>query len=171
MRTFFKYAQHLSDAQISEVIDLMTKVRNILVDSASPLSPDEKKNRSMAEKREGYVRLVLRVAENFVDELPRSFDLEEYKNLLKARDEWKIMLLKAEEVAELIEDTEYAIGVELMKQVDRAAAALNSGRKNNPALDRAMREIDDYNQQFGTKKKEVDYEEPDDIAGKVEEDI
>jgi hypothetical protein len=171
MRTFFKYAQHLSEEQRSEAIDLLTRLRNLLVGSASPLSPDEKKNRGMAEKREGYVRLVLRVASNFAEELPRSFDLEECNNLLQAREDWKTLLLKAEEAAELAEDTEYAIGVELMKQIDRAANSLNAGRKNNPALDRAMREIDDYNQQFGAKKKEVDYEEPDDIAGKVEEDI
>lgn len=171
MRTFYRSLQHLSPAQLAEAMDLLTRLRAIMVEAASPLSPDEKQTRGMAEKREGYVRLVLRVATNFIDELPRSFNIDECSKLLTAREDWKNLLLKTEETAELAEDTEFAIGVELMRQVDRAAAALNAGRKNNPALDRAMREIDDFNQQFGMKKKESDNTAQDDFFNREQDSL
>jgi 3-dehydroquinate synthase class II len=152
MRIFFRALQHLLPSQINHLFHLLQEVRGLLVPAASPLSPEEKHNRSIAEKREGYVRLVFRVADNFTEELPNSFDLGEYKKLLAAREDWKVILLKMEELAELAEDTEYSISVELMKNADRAFKALDAARKTNPALDRAMREIDEYNSQFGARK-------------------
>ena len=153
MRTFFKSVQHLEPAQIDQLIVLLKQAREILVPSAAPLSPEERQNRSVAEKREGYVRLIIRLAKNYSSELPVSYDLAETEKLLAAREDWKLLSLKAEELAELADDTEYSISVELMKNADRAAKALDAGRKINPALDRAMVEVDEYNKQFGVRKE------------------
>ncbi len=106
--------------------------------------------RSVADGREGYVREVFRVSNEFQNSLPRSFDISRFEQKLQLFDQWKSLRVILEKVAEMADDTCLQIGVELMEDVDTAYPILQTMRKVDPNLDRAMQVLDDYNKRFGS---------------------
>lgn len=105
--------------------------------------------RSVAEGREGYVREVYRVANEFQNSLPRSFDVARFEQKLELFDQWKSLLVILEKLAEMADDTVLQLGAELMEDVDTSYPILQTMRKIDPNLDRAMQALDDYNKRFG----------------------
>ena len=105
--------------------------------------------RSVAEGREGYVREVYRVANEFQNSLPRSFDVARFAQKLELFDQWKSLLVILEKLAEMADDTVLQLGAELMEDVDTSYPILQTMRKIDPNLDRAMQALDDYNKRFG----------------------
>lgn len=108
--------------------------------------------RSMAEGREGYVRLVSAIGNAHPDDLNRRDNpavldalLDYDKNLELVRQQ---LLATSEKVSEI----QLANSADIMTMVDSFVAALQSNRARNSALDNAMNEIDDYNSKFGSKK-------------------
>lgn len=134
-----------------------TAVNNAL----TPLNPfkinltNEQKTgtRSMAEGREGYARLVSRIANQFPNSLSRVdvptelSGLLDYYNGLEAN---RMALLQA---METIEEMQLAAATDVMTLVDRYAASLQISRGNEGALDLAMGEVDQWNKRYANKKE------------------
>ncbi|MES2573557.1 MAG: hypothetical protein V4572_01315 [Bacteroidota bacterium] len=126
----------------------------------TPLNPfkinltDEQKRgtRSMAEGREGYARLISRIANQFPNSLSRADVPSElagaldYYNNLEAN---RMALLQA---METIEEIQLAAATDVMTLVDRYAANLQVSRGNEGNLDLAMGEVDLWNKRYANKK-------------------
>lgn len=106
--------------------------------------------RSVAEGREGYVREVYRVSNEFQNSLPRSFDISRFEQKLQLFDQWRTLLIIAEKIAEMADDTALQLGRELMEDVDLCYPILQTVRKVDANLDRAMQALDEYNKRFGS---------------------
>ena len=113
------------------------------------LSDEEKKgNRSMAEGREGYVRLVSKIAAQHPDSLSRSDDPAELKLLLDHLEpirENRMALLNA---LEITEELELGISMDIMTLTDRYVRHLQLSREHDGAVDLALREVDEWNKRF-----------------------
>jgi hypothetical protein len=118
-------------------------------------------NRTMAEGREGYARLISQIAIAHPDELRRKDDpiflvqKLEYDGLM---ERLRQQLLSA---LEMTSETQLANGFDIMQMVDAFAKALQNGRSRDAALDLAMKEVDEYNKRFGIRyTDDEDNEEP-----------
>lgn len=140
---------------------VLTDFTDAITTALTPLHPfkinltDEQKRgtRSMAEGREGYARLVSRIANQFPNSLSRadvptelSAVLEYYNNLESNR----MALIQA---METIEEIQLAASTDSMTLVDRYTASLQISRANEGSLDLAMREVDEWNKRFTNKKE------------------
>lgn len=113
------------------------------------LTESEKEGgRSMAEGREGYARLVARIATQNPTSLSRADNpaelnalLDYYANLQGTRQAVLSLLEK-------IEETQLGAATDTMVLVDRYVKNLQIERDNNSSLDLAMREIDVWNKRF-----------------------
>ena len=117
---------------------------------------DEEKigTRSMAEGREGYARLISRIANQFPNSLSRAdvptelATLLDYYNNLEAN---RMALLQA---METIEEIQLVGAADIMTLVDRYASNLQVSRGNEGSLDLAMGEVDLWNKRYANKKEE-----------------
>ncbi|UAY51880.1 hypothetical protein [Ferruginibacter albus] len=105
--------------------------------------------RTMAEGREGVVRLLCKIALQHTDSLPRNEDPQEMVTLLKSYEDGGQSLQAEKQLTEMLEDTQTATGIDLMALYDRYNKHLQAARTGNTALDAAMREMDEYNSRFG----------------------
>lgn len=118
------------------------------------LSDTEKQARSMAEGREGYARLVSRIANQFPNALSRVDVPSELVNVLTYYDQIEGCKFSLFQALEIIQEIGLGISIDGMVLVDRYVANLQIARKNDASLDLAMREVDEYNSRFGVKKGE-----------------
>lgn len=138
---------------------VLTAFTNAVNAALTPLNPfkinlsDEQKlgSRSMAEGREGFARLVSKIATQYPNSLSRadvptelSSMLDYYSNLEGNR----IALLQA---IETITEIQLASATDIMTLVDRYTASLQISRSNEGSLDLAMGEIDQWNKRFAHK--------------------
>ncbi|MGG9971050.1 hypothetical protein ACQ33O_04570 [Ferruginibacter sp. SUN002] len=115
-----------------------------------PLTDEQRKgSRTMAEGREGMVRLISKIATQHINSLPRNEDPQEMATLLKAYEDGGQALQAIKQLMEMMEDTQTAVGIDLMALYDRYNGYLQTSRSGNTALDAAMGEIDSYNARFG----------------------
>jgi hypothetical protein len=141
---------------------VLTAFTTAVTTALTPLNPfkinltdEEKKGtRSMAEGREGYARLISRIANQFPNSLSRvdvpaelSGALDYYNNLEANR----MALLQA---METIEEIQLGAATDVMTLVDRYAANLQISRSNEGSLDLAMGEVDQWNKRYANKKEE-----------------
>jgi hypothetical protein len=114
------------------------------------LADDEKTGlRTFAEGREGYVRNVLRVATQFPNALSRSDVPIDLANMLDYYGNLEGVRLALTQALEVIQETSLGVAADGMAFADRYVQSLQISRKNDSALDEAMREIDDFNSRFG----------------------
>ena len=131
---------------------LVTQV-NASINTFTPFSVnltevEKEGGRSMAEGREGYARLVARIATQNPTSLSRADNpaelnvlLDYYANLQGTRQAVLSLLEK-------IEETQLGAATDTMVLVDRYVRNLQIERDNNASLDLAMREIDEWNKRF-----------------------
>lgn len=121
------------------------------------LTNDEKKGmRSMAEGREGYARLIARIATQFPNSLSRADVPADLNNLLAFYDGVESMRMALAQAMEVIEEIGLGTATDIMTAVDRYGASLEISRSNEGALDFAMQEVDDYNSRFTKKSIKTD---------------
>lgn len=109
--------------------------------------------RSMAEGREGYVRLISRIANQFPNSLSRvdvPSELVSYINYYDNLEGCRLALLQA---LETITEVQLGGSIDIMAIEDRYTDSLQSSRKNEASLDLAMREVDEWNKRFAPKKE------------------
>ena len=145
----------------SSVLKGFTTTIDTAIDVFTPfkinLTNEEKKaTRSMAEGREGYARLVSRIANQHPNSLSRVDEPIELTNLLAYYDGLEANRLAVLEALESVEEIQLCAATDIMTLVDRYNTNLQSSRANEGSLDLAMKDVDDYNSRFANKKPEED---------------
>jgi hypothetical protein len=144
----------LSDTEQQELMKSLNDGRKIMKAVSVGLSDMQKTGvRSMAEGREGFARMVSKIAVAHVDSLAREHDPAELEGKLAYDSTLEDMRQSVMALHEMIEETQLANSMDIMSLVDKYAANLDTSRKGNEALDMALREVDDYNKRFGERNK------------------
>ncbi|WP_264563939.1 hypothetical protein [Flavobacterium sp. N3904] len=128
----------------------------------TPLNPfkinlrDEQKRgtRSMAEGREGYARLISRIANQFPNSLSRVDVPSELASILDYYNNLEASRMALLQAMETIEEIQLAAATDVMTLVDRYAANLQVSRGNEGSLNLAMGEVDEWNKRYANKKEE-----------------
>lgn len=119
------------------------------------LTDEEKPGmRTMAEGREGYARLISRIANQFPNALSRSDNPTELSGLLDYYNNLEGGRLAILQNLETVEEIQLGASSDIMTLTDRYKSNLQISRENDSALDLAMREVDNWNSRFvGNKNK------------------
>lgn len=132
-----------------------TAINNALTPLATfkiNLNNDDKVGmRSMAEGREGFARLISRIATQFPDALSRADSPAELADLLNFYANLEANRMAILQALETIEDMQLGTANDIMTLVDRYSANLKISRNNESALDLAMAEVDNWNSRFGAR--------------------
>ena len=116
------------------------------------LTHDEKPGlRTMAEGREGYARLISRIATQFPDALSRADNPAELNGLLEYYSNLEGNRMALLQNLETVEEIQLGASADIMTLADRYKANLEISRQNDAALDLAMREVDAWNSRFANK--------------------
>jgi hypothetical protein len=116
------------------------------------LTDDAKRgSRTMAEGREGYARLISKIATANIDSLARENDPQELEDKLAYDARMETIRQTAMSVLEIVQETQLANGIDIMKLVDAFANNLQTSRSRNGSLDAAMGEADEWNKRFGNQ--------------------
>lgn len=107
--------------------------------------------RSMAEGREGYARLVSRIATQFPNSLSRADTPIELANLLDYYQNLEANKMALLQAIETINEIQLGAATDTMTLVDRYVANLQISRSNEGSLDLAMQEVDTWNSRFANK--------------------
>lgn len=149
---------------ISNVMPARTadEVTSILKDQVAIIEPfkvnltDEFKegSRTMGPVREGYARLVSKIASNNINSLARDQDPKVLEDKLDYDEKLETMRQVALTLAEMITETQLANSADIMKMVDDFVDNLQNSRGRNGSLDSQMGEVDEYNKRFANKTEE-----------------
>ena len=142
---------------------VLTAFTNAINTAVNPLNPfkvnltNEQKQatRSMAEGREGYARLISRIATQFPNSLSRADVPSELSGMLDYYNGLEANRMALLQAMEIIEEIQMAAATDVMTLVDRYAANLQISRGNEGSLDLAMGEVDQWNKRFANKKDNV----------------
>lgn len=143
------------------VLTAFTTAINTAVTPLNPfkvnLTNEEKQStRSMAEGREGYARLISRIANQFPNSLSRADVPSELSGMLDYYSGLEANRMALLQAMEIIEEIQMAAATDVMTLVDRYAANLQISRGNEGSLDLAMGEVDQWNKRFANKKTEAE---------------
>ncbi len=134
---------------LQEQLGTINKVRDSFMPFSKHLENEDKVGmRVMAEGREGYARLVSRIAIQHDNTLAKTDNSQELADRLLYNEALDANRIATMEYLELLTDTQSANSADIMSMVDRYADSLERGRRNNSALDSAMKEIDDWNSRY-----------------------
>src|SRR4051812_10101967 len=113
------------------------------------LTDDQKKGtRSMAEGREGYARLISRIANQFPNSLSRADVPSELANLLDYYNSLESNKMALMQAMETIDEIQLAAATDIMTLVDRYTTSLQVSRSNEGSLDLAMSDVDSWNKRY-----------------------
>ena len=140
----------------SKVTDDFTNAVKVALSPFDPfkinLTNEEKIGmRSMAEGREGYARLISRIATQFPDSLSRADTPEELTVLLDYYQSLEANRMALVQSLETIQEIQLGASTDIMAKVDRYAQNLQISRANEGSLDIAMEEVDNWNSKFANK--------------------
>jgi hypothetical protein len=113
------------------------------------LTNKERKGRSMAEDREGYARLVSRIANQFPNSLSRADSPTELVALINYYEGLEADRLALTQAIEIIQEIQLGASMDAMVLVDRYVKNLQISRSNDGSLDTALKEVDEWNKRFG----------------------
>ena len=135
---------------------VLTAFTTAVTSALTPLNPfkinltDAQKtgSRSMAEGREGYARLISRIANQFPNSLSRVDVPSELANTLDYYNSLEANRMALLQAMETIEEIQLAAASDVMTLVDRYSTSLQVSRGNEGSLDLAMREVDQWNKRY-----------------------
>ncbi|KAA5535122.1 hypothetical protein F0919_11065 [Taibaiella lutea] len=141
--------------------ELMEKITTYVNDFNKALEPDavivedEAKEgiRTMAEGREGLVRLVSKIAVQHDDSLGKKDNASQLVELLEYDSSLETMRQAIKALMEYITDTQWGNSADIMVVADRFKRTLQEQRNNSAALDSAMKEVDEWNKRYGRNEK------------------
>jgi len=114
--------------------------------------------RIVGNSRVGLANMIAGIAEEYKKKLPSEESYEELTTRLTYLNLLKTYKRAVKNLLESLDDTEKALGKDIMLFVDKYSGILNNARKFDGDLDEDMKELDDYNARFG---KVIDEEEED----------
>ena len=138
-----------SQAILTGIVTFINNAVNSFKPFSVNLTDKEKEGgRSMAEGREGYVRLVSAIANQHPNSLSRADNPADLVSLLNYYSSLAADIQAAYALLEMVEETQLGAACDIMELVDRYVENLQIDRNNNAALDLAMREVDEWNKRF-----------------------
>jgi len=146
-------AKAVTDTYTATITGALTPINPYKIN----LTDDEKPGmRTMAEGREGYARLISRIATQFPDALGRSDSPEELAALLDYYGNLEGGRIAILQNLETFEEIQLGASADIMALTDRYKNNLQLSRENDAALDLAMRDVDSWNSRFTNKSKTDD---------------
>ncbi len=146
MQQQFNPDNSLSQVDFDKLMFHLTEALGLLKRYSVSLTPDERRgNRSVGRRREAYVRQALRAAKAHEQILPRNLDVNRFERMLASFEQHKDMQVILSEIAELGDDTQLAIGRELMTETDIIYGAFKLARYRDASLDRVFGELENFN--------------------------
>ncbi len=153
MRIYLEIDAMPNPATLDEIKQLLDQSTNVATPFFVELTKAEKEGiRTVAEGREGYVRIVTDLSETYSNELPKVFDETVLRQKLNLRERVGLLLLKSQKITTMLDNTYVGLGADIMQRVDETVSHLNASRGRNGELDKAMNAVDEYNKRFGKKK-------------------
>ncbi|MDI9319232.1 MAG: hypothetical protein QM530_02045 [Phycisphaerales bacterium] len=110
----------------------------------------------MAEGREGYVRLVSRIANQHPTSLSRADNPTDLSNMLDYYQNLEQSRLSILQALETVQEIQIGAATDIMEMTDRYVKSLQIARENEASLDLAMQEVDDWNKRFANKEPNKD---------------
>lgn len=137
-------------------LDAITTGANAMIKAFQPFfinltNAESEGIRSMAVGREGMVREVSKIAVQHIDSLSRNYDPQDLVTKLNYDDGLSTPIQAVTQLLEMLKNTQTANSADIMQLSDSYTANLQDDRKNNAALDEAMKPIDEYNKRFSNK--------------------
>lgn len=149
MRNKFETSKMLNATEINDLKGAFGDALSLIERYCVNLTQEERRAaRNVGSRREAYVKNLLRVAQEHENTLPRNIDINEFAKLMEIYEQQASLMVRLNRIYELMDDTQVAIGQELMSYVDRIYGALQSARKYESALDRVVAELEEYNKRF-----------------------
>lgn len=149
-----KYISRVLEEDVAqEIADQCKNIKKMLEPYFVALTQRNGKDRKMAEGREGFVRLISKIALEHDDCLAKKDSAQELVQMLAYDARMESLRQALFAIEEMIVKTQKANAIDSMQVCDRFARSLQANRQNNTALDRAMREVDDWNKRFGRSRR------------------
>lgn len=145
-------AKSITDTYTATITNALTPLNSYKIN----LTDDEKPGmRTMAEGREGYARLIARVATQFPNALSRADNPSELNELLDYYSNLEGNRMAILQNLETVEEIQLGASADIMTLADRYKANLEISRQNDSALDLAMRDVDTWNSRFSSNKNKT----------------
>ncbi len=147
----------LPQADFDQMMFHLGEALNYLKRYAISLTPDERRgNRSVGRRREAYVRQTLRAAKAHEQILPRNLDVTRYEKMLNNFDQHKDLQIVLAQLTELGDDTQLAMGRELMLETDTVYGAFKLARLRDSSLDHVFAELESFYTRTAQEEEEED---------------
>ena len=138
----------------------VNNLNSIMEPFKKPLTAKARKTlRAVGSSRYGLVKIVEKIAIQYDGKLSKednAVDLAMRVAYLDRIRQYKIAVLN---LFEMLDDTDKAIGHDIMAHVDKFSGNLQTARQHDGDLDEAMKELDEYNSRFGAAMEEEEKEE------------
>jgi hypothetical protein len=157
------FGQYFSETEATEIRNLLLQARDTFKPYFIDLSEEDKKGRTMAEGREGIVRLISQIALVHETSLARNDDPNDLAGKVAKDALLEGLRQQLLHMLEMVSETQMANGIDAMRMSDRFVKVLQAGRSNNAGLDLSMREVDEWNKRFantGTKEESTAANKP-----------
>jgi len=155
MSQSFNPDQSLPQADFNQMMFHLGEALVYLKRYAVALTPDERRgNRSVGRRREAYVRQTLRAAKAHEQILPRNLDVSRFEKMLATFDQHKDFQVVLAQLTELGDDTQLAIGKELMVETDTVYGAFKLARLRDSSLDHVFAELESFNTRTSQEEEE-----------------
>lgn len=139
----------ISPALVPSIAARLTTAINDFKPYSIALSNEERiGKRSMAEGREGLVRLVSRIALQHSGSLSKMDDPQELLAALEIDTQLELLRQACMQLLEMISDTQFGNSCDIMVLADNYVGALQFARGRDAALDSAMAEVDEWNKRY-----------------------
>ena len=142
-------------ASRKDILSYISKI-NETIEGFKPYSEvvmpeDKSKYRTMAEGREGLVRLVGNIALQHAQSLSRSDDPTQLQTRLEYNDVLEQFRQSLKQITEYVEGTQHINTADIMYLADRYMGALDLERNSNAAVNEAMKQVDDWHSRYGKR--------------------
>ena len=120
--------------------------------------------RAVGSSRFGLVKIVDKISRQYDGKLSKEDNSAELTSRMDYMDNVRQYKIAVQNLYEALDDTDKAIGQDIMAHVDKFSSSLQTARQHDGDLDEAMKELDDYNARFGATMEEEE-KNPDTSAG------
>ena len=117
--------------------------------------------RVVGTSRMGLLTIIDKVATQYDEKLAKNEKASDLTQRIAYLHKLRKYKLAIQNLLEALDDTDKALGKDIMSYVDKFGGSLSNVRKHDGDLDEAMKELDDYNARFGKIMEQEDNENKD----------
>jgi hypothetical protein len=147
-------------AQESELIKAKDAINNLNVifhPFHKPLTARARQGmRAVGTSRYGLVKIVEKMSLQYDSKLSKEDNAVNLAVRVSYLDRIRQLKIAVLNFYEALDDTDKAVGHDVMAHVDKFSASLQIARQHDGDIDEAMKELDEYNSRFGASMTEED---------------